>query len=1095
LQDLNGRSKNKYLRRAALWWLCLVLLIPVSLPAVTRPALADPGLLKWTRIGTPGAFPDRNDIVTPCEVDRIAIGSDGETFYAVDIADASNIDGSKALYKSTDGGVSWSDSVSRNLYSFMPPAEQANFRIWNIAVAPDDFNFIAAVTNDNLNILPHNVWFSRNGGAEWQDTNFPVADNISTIDISPNYGSRDIAVGTRTGDGSGDVWILKAPNYNSWVNQGFTGDVLSLKFSPNYGSDSAIAVVYADTTGTYFNAGIHDLNIVTTDWTLVYGGSPPEIAPKPGASPAATQIISADLELPFDFTGQSLALRRCYISTDDAGATGSAGIYRIDDTVVYRLMSATINKRICSIAYFGNYASGKLLAGEVLGDPCSAAVMTWFTDSPTTCPIPCWYPAMKPPTGAAGTDNCTGSGFGNAQIAWSPSGSTAYAGTASSAVPVPGANWTLPYLTGEDLDESAFSISPNNGETWNQLSLIDTNIRRLVDIAPAPDCSILYLASVSDNIGCSGFDSVWRSRSSPPGNNWERVLCIQTTDGTCPSPQTDSAILRLAGDKPDGQAVFWAAVGTRKIMWSPDSGDYWDVLTPLMQVQDMAAEDSQTLYVLSAEGLVQKFTHSPKGWVAKAPVLTGLDSGYGITTAYTGLTPDNDKGQIIVGGSGAGSYDVAYSLNGGADFTPITAQLPTRGNTLVVASSGFDASGDLFAINSGGMYQWSVYYGGGTWSWPLPEKDRWSVQWGGPTWPTPVTTLAVARNGAFYFTDAFGAYIRWCYAGAGLDPFVSFGTEPDTSLRICGALYSGEPVTVWLIDRRPYSPPQGGVWEYIDDLSWNGPTPRSPVSNAHVKYDPKSGRAAELDMKWSAVSLARGYRVQIAKDPDFRLQVADIGADFGGPFYVPPDLDAPALFVPPGGGTVTDSDGNTWDVPALEAGHTYYWRVMVQDVATGDDIQSPWSWREIFTVQAGLPVAQPYYGLQLLAPDNGCAGCPVSPASFSWSPFRDTERYRFVLARDAAMSDVVVDTEVPTSAYNYDGALDYGTNYFWRVEAIDPQPGDWSATFCFRTEPAPVTASPSNPHHPVPPWVWVIIVGGLAVDVFIFVILLRRLRH
>jgi hypothetical protein len=1090
---LNSRSKNNYLRRAALWWLCLVLLIPVNLlPAGTTPALADPGQLKWTRAGTPGAFPGRNDIVSPCEVDRIAIGSNDKTFYAVDIADADSTDGSQALYKSSDGGISWSDTVSRNLYGSMTPAERTGFRIWDIAIAPDDVNFIAVVTGDSTGTLPHNVWFSRNGGAEWQDTNFPVADNISAIDISINYSSRDIAVGTRTGDGGGSVWILKAPNYNNWHNQNFPGDMLSLKFSPNYGSDSTIAVVYADAAGTYFNAGIHDLNTVITDWAIIYGGSPPEAALTPGTSPTANQIISADLELPFDFTGQSLALRRCYVSTDDAGATGSAGIYRIDDTVVYQLMSAA-DKRISSIAYYGNYASGKLLAGEVQGDPCSATVMTWFTDSPTTCPVPCWYPAMKPPTGAAGTNNCTGSGSGNTQLSWSPDGSTAYAGTASSAPLVSGTGWPIPYLTGEDLDESAFSLSPNNGETWNQRALIDTRINTLVDIAPAPDCSTLYLASVSDNVGCSGFDSVWRSQISPLGNSWQRVLCVPTTDGPCATAQTDLAILRLAGDKPDGQIVFWAAVGTRNIMWSPDFGDYWTSINPSLTVQDIAAEDSSTLYILSADGLVQKFIYGGKGWVPKAPVLTGLDSGYSIATAFTGLTPDNDEGQVIVGGSGIGSYDVAYSSDGGSTFKPVTAQLPTRGNTLVVASSGFDASGDIFAINSGGMYQWSVYYGGGTWSWPLPELNKWSIQWGGPDWPTPVTTLAIARNGGFYFTDAFGAYIRWCYAAAGLDLFVSFGTEPTTSLRICGALFSGEPVTVWLIDRRPYNPPQGGVWEYIDDLSWNGPTPKSPVSNAPVKYDPKSGRAAELDMKWSAVSLARGYRVQIAKDPDFRLQVADIGADFGGPFYVPPDLDAPALFVPPGGGSVIDSDGNTWNMPALEAGHTYYWRVMVQDVATGDFITSPWSWREIFTVQAGLPVAQPYYGLQLLAPDNGCLGCPVKPASFSWSPFRDAEKYRFVLAKDAAMNDVIVNTEVPGTAYSYDGALDYGTNYFWRVKSVEPHSGDWSATFCFRTEPAPAPPPPSSPHNPAPPWVWVIIAGGLAVNVFLFVVLLRRL--
>jgi len=1081
------------IRRAFIWWLIVVLLISGNLLTTNpEPVLADSESLRWIQINTPGALPDINDIVSPCEVNRIAIGSDGRTFYAVDISNPNNTDGSEALYKSTDSGISWDDTVSRHLYQTMTPAEQANFRVWNITVAPDDCDFVAAVTNDGVSNLPHNIWFSRNGGFEWQDTYCPAADNISAVDISINYGSRDIAIGTRTGAGNGAVWIMKAPEYNNWVNQGFSGDVLSLKFSPNYNSNASIAIAYADTTGTYFNAGIHDLQANTTDWAVVYGGSPPEAAITPGVSPKANQIISADLELPFDFSGQALSLCRCYISTDDGGVTGNAGIYRIDDTVVYQLMSAT-TRRISDITYFGNYASGKLLAGEVLGDPCSAAVMTWFTDSPTTCPIPCWYPAMKPVTGAAGTDNCNGSGFGNTQVAWSPDGSIAYAGTASSAVLVPGASWPVPYLTGEDLDESAFSLSRNNGETWNQLALIDTEISRLVDIAPAPDCSTVYLASVSDNVGCSGFDSVWRSQSSPAGADWERVLCTPTTDQGCAAGQTDLAILRLAGDKADGQVVFWATVDTRKIMWSPDYGDYWTkFISPTLPVQDMAVEDSNTLYTLSADGLVQKFILSGTGWASRTPVATELETGYNIATAYTGLTPDNDTGHVIVGSKGISVYDVAYSADGGTTFTPITAQLPTRGNTMVVASSGYKSSGDLFAINSGGMYQWSIYYGGGTWSWPLPEKDRWSVLWGGPGWPTPVTGLSVSRNGSFYFSDAWGAYIRWSFAGAGLDPMVSFGTDPTTRLKICGGLASGDPITIWLIDQRPYSPPQGGVWRYIDDLAWNGPMPTSPVSNNTVKYDPVSGRSAEINLTWRPVSLSRGYRIQIAKDEDFTLEIADIGSDWGGPFYTPPDLDAPALFIPPGGGIVRDDNGNTWTIPALEAGHAYYWRIMVQDVATGDDIQSPWSWREIFTVQAGLRAAHPYYGLQLLSPDNGCLGCPVQPALFSWSPFQDTDSYKFVLAKDAAMTDVIVDTELPTTSYSYQGALDYGTAYFWRVMAIEPVPGDWSATFCFQTQLMPAPQQP-DPQRPIPSWVWTIIIGGALLDVYLVVLVFRRL--
>ena len=1082
--------KSKHL---TVFGLLVIMLIIASGVTATRPqsVLANPGMLKWSRIDTPGAVPNRNDIVSPSEVNRIAIGSDGQTFYAVDIANADNTNGGKSLYRSTDSGTSWSDTISRHLYEAMTPAEKGNFRVWKVAIAPDDANLVAVVTNDNASNLPRNVWVSTNGGAEWHNTNCPAVNNISAIDISMSYGSHDIAMGTRTGAGGGAVWVSKAPDHSDWAAQGFTGDVMALRFSPSYATDATTTVVYSDAAGTHINAGLRDLDANTTDWTAAYSGSPPEVTTgASGTSPRANQIIGADLELPSDFSGQSATLRRYYVSTDDAGTTGNAGIYRIDDTVAYRLMRATITKRISSIAYHGTYASGKLLAGEVLGDPCSATVMTWFTDAPITCPVPCWYPALKPPTGAAGTDDCTGSAYANAQVAWSPNGSVAYVGTASSAALVAGATWPNPYLTGEDLDESAFSLSRNNGETWNQLALIDTRISLLTDIAPAPDCSTVYLASVSENLSCSGFDSVWRSQSSPIGAVWERVLCQPTTDQDCAAGQTDMAILRLAGDRADGQTVSWAAVGTREAMWSPDFGDYWTSISPRLTVQDMAFEDSEILYILSSSGQVQKFVHSGTGWVSGASISTGLDTGYSIATAYTGLTPDNDRGHIIVGGAGTGIYDVAYSTNGGATFTPIIIQLPTRGNTLVVASSGYKHDGNILAINSGGMYCWGIYSG----------EYEWEAWWGGSAWPSPVTSLAISRNYGFYFSTPASPwapatpYIRWSAATAGLDPNVSLGigTQPTRRLRISGGLISGEGIDVWAIDQRPYNPPQGGVWNYLDTLAWNGPTPTEPVSQALVDYDPVTGRAGQINLMWQPQSLSRGYNIQIAKDEDFALQIADIGGAWFGPFYTPPDLDTPALVIPPGGGAVIDINGNTWTVAALEAGHSYYWRVKVQDVATGDAITSPWSWREIFTVKAGLPVATPYYGLELLSPNNGCIGCPVKPASFSWSPFPQTTKYEFVLATDAAMADMVVEAEVTTTAYEHEGMLEYGTNYFWQVRAIEPFPSDWSATFSFQTDAHPAPSPPPGTPQGTPIWVWVTIAIGVTLDIGLFVLILRR---
>ncbi|MBM3153882.1 MAG: hypothetical protein FJ008_00950 [Chloroflexi bacterium] len=1098
--------KNRFKRPIGLLVIAIAIIASIIPNTYPRPALADPGVLKWDRAYTPGSIVTKNDIASPCEVNRIAIGSDGKTFYAVDIPNADNSAGSNALYKSTDSGISWGDKIGQNLYQSMSPAEQANFRIWNLATAPDDVNFIAVVTNNAISNLPRNIWVSSNGGSQWHNTNFSGPHNINAIDISSNYASHDICIGTRDGNGNGNVWVLNGPDYLTWADQAFTGDIMSLEFSPSYQNDFAIALVYSNAKGTYVNVGFHDVNQSSTNWVASYGGSPPEItAGAASTSPNASQIITAGLELPSDFSGQSPSLRRYYICTDDAGVTGQAGIYRIDNTHLYNLMKATPTKRICTIAYHGTFASGKLLAGEVLGNTRAATVMTWFTDSPTTCPIPCWYPALKPATGAAGSDSCAGSGYGNAQVAWSPDGSIAYAGTASSAPLRPGPDWPTPYLTGQPLDESAFSLSRNNGETWNQLALIDTQISRFTDIAPAPNCSTLYLASVSDNVNCSGFDSVWRSQGSPLGNDWERVLCQLTTAQDCAIGQTDNAILGLAGNKPDGQIVFWAAVGTTKLMWSPDFGDYWTNINTRLAIQDMAPEDSKTLYLLSPDGWVQKFSYSGTGWVLEQNTLTELGAAYSIATAYTGITPDNHKGHVIVSGTGVGPYDVAYSIDGGNTFSHVPTSLPTQGNTLVVASSAYRSDGYILAINSGGMYACGIYSG----------TDEWETWWGGIAWPTPVTSLAISRNYSFYFCEpatwaSATPYVRWSAALAGLDPTVSLGTadQPTRRFRICGGMELGDPITIWTIDQQPYNPPQGGVWNYTDTLAWNGPRPVAPISEAAVDCDPVSGRAGQIDLQWKPISLSRGYRIEIAKDEDFALKVADIGNIWGGKTsslspipapttyapYVPPDLDAPALVIPPSGGTVIDANGNTWNVPPLEANHTYYWKVTVQDVVTGDAITSPSSWREIFKVRPGLPVNAKYLGPQLLSPNNGCIGCSIKPASFSWSPFQGTTRYRFVLAKDPTMTEVITDTEVNTTAYEFSGILEPGIIYFWRVKALEPFPSDWSPTFCFQTQPNPVPQSTQN-SPAVPAWTWAIIIICLLIDIALLTFILhRRLR-
>ncbi len=1064
--------------------MCLILLFLVlSADVSTLAAVVDSQVLKWALISTPSN--EGKVIVSPSEVHRIAIGSDRKTFYALDIAN-------KAIYKSFDGGITWRDKIGNYL-----KAAGASFPVWDLVIAPDDPNFIAAVTDDGSGTAPTDVWVSMDGGNMWRNTNFPPQPLlIGAIAISPGYGDgRSIAVGTRNsndGTADGEVYVLSVPFDTTWVAQGFTGgDVLAVKFSPNYLQDFTLTVVAADDNDTKLHIGFHSLTNNTTQWNTVEG-YPVEISTISGSSPGEAEVVTADLELPADFNGDDTRARRYFVSYD-APTSAVSDVYRLDDTIVYRLnvpVTGTV-KCISSIAYFGTSTSGKLLAGEVMGNVCQATVSVYYTLEPLVCRDVCWLSSRKLPTGGAGSTTCAMPGWGNAQLAWAPDGKKAYCGTSSAQLTSAG-NWPTGYLISVPSDESAFSVTRTDGLSWNQLSLIDTEVSFLADIAPAADGSTFYLASVNENDNCAGFDSVWRSpnfdrKGEPIGDSWERVLCIATTDRTCATDQTNKAILRLAGDKPDGSTVFWVAQDTKRVLWSSDFGDIWSAINPASQVQDLAAETENAIYILDSEGFVQKIARSGINWTYGDKVPTCLGSGYSIATAYTGMTPDNDKGHVIVGGTGTGIYDVAYSTDGGTTFTIASKPLPFRGNTLVIASSSYNSDGTILAVVPGGsgIYAWGIYSG----------KDLWE-EW----WWTGVVGLEISRNYGFYFTCpltswAPGAYVRWNLAVAGLDPNIDFGTEPSKGLRLSGGLEVDQPVTVWIIDRRAYNPPVGGIWAYIDTLNWLGPTPVTPASLMAVDCDLISGRAGEINMKWEQRSLSKGYQIQIFKDRDFSLQVADIGGDWAGPFYIPWNLEEPGLVIPPGGGGVTDGLGNSWTVPALEAGHTYYWRVRVREVATGDLISSPWSWTESFMIKTGLRVKSPYLGAMPLSPENGKRGVNIEPVSFSWTSFQNTTQYQFQLAEDAAMTKIIVDVLTSTTACGLDKPLDYGKNYFWRIRALEPIPSDWSSVFTFGTEeaspqviPSPTTSVSSLA---IPPWVWVVATFLLLMLISVFILMFR----
>lgn len=170
----------------------------------------------------------------------------------------------------------------------------------------------------------------------------------------------------------------------------------------------------------------------------------------------------------------------------------------------------------------------------------------------------------------------------------------------------------------------------------------------------------------------------------------------------------------------------------------------------------------------------------------------------------------------------------------------------------------------------------------------------------------------------------------------------------------------------------------------------------------------------------------------------------------------------------------------------------------VRQAATGQTIRSRWSENHSFKIKAGLPVVSPYLGVQALKPGHCQLNVPVSSPAFSWTAFKGTTEYEFVLAEDSALWNILVEETVPTTAYKYDGELDYQTSYFWQVTATKPVPSEPSPVFSFTTEARPVPVSVSRAASPalqqVLHWLQVSILINILGFIILLAVILLRLK-
>jgi len=998
-----------------IWGVGLIVALMASLLVMGAPVSA--GSLSFTDETIPSAANDVLEVIS--DVTDIAVCADGETIYAVG--------GGQIVYKSTDAGVTWTSIATDVGGVTLIDADL-------VAVAPDNNDIFVIAKTD---VTP-TVYISTNGGTTFSVLGTPTettaANYITGIAISAaSAGTNYVAVsGSEDALGNvGNVWYYglgiggawKETNTKTGYNTGCVSTAhasnvtLAVEFSPNFASDQVLAAVITNTANTSFE--MFSLSSKVWNASGGFGSFPVNIQDSGSASIT-------------DATAASIALAPTYLGSDDVERVAFVGLTRTatTDAGIYRLKNTTdkplkYGLNIHSIAY-----DGTILVAGTTGTTvwrCSDALASTPTFAPTA--------STKSPGGAS-----------NTVIAWA--GTSLVAGTSGI--------------------ESAFSVSTDNGASFNDISLIDTTIPNIADIAVSSDGSMVYM--VTDN---GSNISVWRKASA-----WQRVLSLKGT--------ASDFIVRIAPDDPE--VVYIAESGAKNVYYSKAGGDTkWYTRASRYNITDLAVESSDVAYVATAAA-VSKTTNSGFTWgTSKTTLLIAGD-----ISTITCLSEDN-----LLVGSDQGY--VSYSTDGNSSWTKIPKQVDGAGATQVTAS-GLSTDGDY-------IYAGTVAAAADVKRWEVGQSG--SVPWKSLSADIEAThgIYGIALEGSALYavtsnSTAAGAgsdvvrtllptisepsSVHW----ANLDGGTKIFTNTPSEMRV-----STGSTKLWLCSGAT-------LYTYTDTLSDTGITLVGPAEGAQIKVNPISGTTYDVSFTWERLSKSTKYDLWIAYDSAFAEKAITVVRG-------PTTSSTVSQIVGPGGTAGT----NKLD---YMPGITYYWKVAA---AADGPIHSQWSEVRKFSIEPGAAVV-PNIG----SPANGGTVKTTLPA-FSWSPVAGASKYEFQLAVSTNFAKAMFSTTLADTGIRPAVKLDQGMTYFWRVRATEPVLGDWSTIANFVVAEAEVVApaappvvvqqvpapiinipaappaqeivippAPAAPAPIAPGYIWAIIIIGAVLVIAVIVLIVRTRR-
>lgn len=913
-----------------------MVILLVSLLSWATPASA--GTASWSA----ESIPDTTDnILGPAGIDvrDFAVAPGGTTIYAVPSDSISN----NIIYKSTSSGVRWT-------------ALNVPVKADLVAIASDNTNMVAIVDSSTAE-----VYLTTNGGTTWDTLGTPQesgADAAAAIyDLAISKASAGIHYIAAAGKEAGDIanlWYFEsgtaAPAWtetNTLTGFSSADAVTAVAFSPNFQSDEALlAISEKDNVSVVLQ--ILSLNTRKWDSNAGFSGYPVTVVSGSGIS----DLDSASISLAPDYLADDDDLCTIFIGlavSGDNAAQATSGIYRICGTTKTTLKT---DVKIRSIAFDGT----NLVAGSY-----DTTTVYRSADPMATTPTISTVSNMKGPGGQNKT-----------VVAWA--GTKVVAGTSG--------------------NESAFAVSTNNGDTFNDISLIDTAITYARDAAVSADGSKIYL--VTDD----GTDlSLWRRAST-----WERILSQQGTT---------NCIVRIA---PEDANIIFLAKKDASTLYYNDSGRAkgWIKRTCRVNIQDLVVESAAVVYALDSAGLVSKTTNAGLFWGTATPTTLGSSA------TIVSISPD----KLLVGSQNG--Y-VAYSTDGNLSWTKIPEVLQgSAGQVQVAADENFATNKIIYAASDTtgqNIKKWQI---GTSTAWTDIFKD---------TIPGGIYGLAINDNTlyALEFNSSTGQSTLWKH----LSPTTITSSSLNWSHSTTTASTDIDDTEVHLnAAPRALKVSRGKEWAVktnntnklysFTDIAIEI-TSTKPLPGFVNPVNAKTGLAYDIAFKWDRPTGATAYELQIALDSQFFILI--------GTVVIATDKSPVFLLVGPN----QTGDARIDFMP----GSTYYWRVR-----TTQPSYSEYSEAQSFHL-APLRALVP----ELSTPANGSTDISRKPY-FSWEPVAGASEYHFVLGDNATMTSPIINIKVENTGLAVTQELDYGTTYFWKVRATKPAGSDWStlANFTVRKE-------------------------------------------